>query len=294
MLDDGLGRLSTRTGPDDLVMFMSDHGFQPPPAPCTWTGCSQRLGFLELLGVERGLRAHAVGLGPLGMARKVYDRLGLHGRVSLPQAVDWAKTRAYTSVRSTGEGVSVNLAGREPHGIVDPADFERVRDEVADKVASFVDARTGRRPVGRVWRREEIFKGSHADSAPDLLLEASPLYSLTHAKSVVEPADWLSGDHRIEGVFAAAGPMVDPNAFGGPFQLVDLAPTILAAAGAPASVRHSGAVLTAVVGEELARTAGSGPADGGGRSAQDALAGALNESEAEEVEEHLRGLGYLE
>ena len=38
--------------------------------------------------------------------------------------IDWSKSRAYTSVVSTGEGVSVNLKGREPEGIVDPADYE--------------------------------------------------------------------------------------------------------------------------------------------------------------------------
>jgi len=227
------------------------------------------------------------------MARKVYDTLGLHGRVSLPQAVDWSKTKAYTSVRSTGEGISVNLAGREPNGLVEPSDFEGVRDQVAEAVAAFVDPRTGEHPVAKVWRREEVFKGRFADDAPDLLLEASPLYSLTHAKSVVEPADWLSGDHRIDGVFAAAGPTVDRAALAdGPFQLVDLAPTILAAAGAPASVAHSGTVLTAVVGEDAARRAGQA-APAAGREGE-RLAAGLNESEAEEVEEHLRGLGYLE
>ena len=113
------------------------------------------------------------------------------------------------------------------------------------------------------------------------------------AKSVVEPADWLSGDHRIDGVFAAAGPTVDRAALAdGPFQLVDLAPTILAAAGAPASVAHSGTVLTAVVGEDAARRAGQA-APAAGREGE-RLAAGLNESEAEEVEEHLRGLGYLE
>jgi predicted AlkP superfamily phosphohydrolase/phosphomutase len=294
MLDDGLARLLERTRPDDLVMFMSDHGFQSCTGAVHMDRLLQQLGFL-------GFSASNAIFGPMqwgvvrSVARKVYDRLGLHGRVSLPQSVDWSKTRAYTSVRSTGEGISVNLAGREPHGIVDPADFDRVRDEVADKVASFVDPRTAKRPVARVWRREEVFKGKHADEAPDLLLEAAPLYSLTHAKSVVEPADWLSGDHRIEGVFAAAGPTVDAQAFAeGPFQLVDLAPTILAAAGVAASVRHSGTVLTAVVGEELARQAGSTAAAMAEGASEEGLAGALNLSEAEEVEEHLRGLGYLE
>jgi predicted AlkP superfamily phosphohydrolase/phosphomutase len=300
MLDDGLGRLLERANDDDLVLFMSDHGFQS----CTGAVHMDRL--LERLSFLHFSASNAI-FGPMqwgwvrGVARKVYDGLGLHGRVALPQAVDWSKTRAYTSVRSTGEGVSINLAGREPHGIVDPSDFERLRDEVAEKVGSFVDPRTGKRPVARIWRREEIFKGQHADAAPDLLLEAAPLYSLTHAKTVVEPADWLSGDHRIEGVLAAAGPTVDRDALGGPsggsFQLVDLAPSILAAVQAPASVRHSGTVRAALVGEEAARLAQAKSGHEGGPALSgegESLAGGLDESEAEEVEEHLRGLGYLE
>ena len=143
------------------------------------------------------------------VARKMYDALGLHGRVALPQAVDWSRTKAYTSVRSTGEGISINLSGREPHGIVDPADYDVVRDQIADRLSSFVDPGTGRRPVARVWRREEIFKGRFADDAPDLLLQPAPLFSLSHAKSEIGDADWLSGEHRIEGVLAAAGPHVD-------------------------------------------------------------------------------------
>ncbi len=293
MLDDDLGRLLSRAREDDLVLFMSDHGFQS----CVGAIHLDRL--LESLGYLQFSASNAI-FGPMqwgwvrGVARRVYDTLGLHGRVSLPQAVDWSKTRAYTSVRSTGEGISVNLAGREPHGIVEPGDLERLRDEVAERVAAFVDPRTGKRPVGRMWKREEVFKGPHADAAPDLLLEAAPLYSLTHARTVVEPADWLSGDHRMDGVLVAAGPAVSPAAFGGgPFQLVDLAPTILAAVGAPASVRHSGTVLTAVVGEEASGRAARTDV-GAERVPAGASVAGLDESEAEEVEEHLRGLGYLE
>jgi predicted AlkP superfamily phosphohydrolase/phosphomutase len=288
LLDEGLGTLVERTGPDDLVLFMSDHGFQS----CTGAVHMDRL--LEHFGLLEFSASRAI-FGPMqwgpmrSLARKVYDKLGLHGRVPLPQSVNWAKTRAYTSVRSTGEGISVNLAGREPDGIVDPADFEKVRDEVAERVGAFVDPRTGNRPVGRIWRREEIFKGKFADEAPDLLLEPAPLYSLTHAKTMVEAADWLSGDHRMDGVIVATGPRVDRANFPDAARLVDLAPTILAAVGAPASVRHSGTIIPSVVGDELAVAAGSAPAD----TALGPGIG-LDEGEAEEVEEHLRGLGYLE
>jgi predicted AlkP superfamily phosphohydrolase/phosphomutase len=291
-LDDGLGSLVSRTRVDDLVVFMSDHGFQSCTGAVNMDRLLERLGFLEFSASQAIFGP--MQWGPVrAAARKVYDALGLHGKVALPQPVNWPKTVAYTSVRSTGEGINVNLAGREPEGIVDPSQFERTRDRVAEAVGSFVDPRTGTKPVARIWRREELFKGRFADDAPDLLLEPAPLWSLTHAKRAVEPADWLSGDHRIDGVLAAAGPNVDREHFPETARLVDLAPTILATAGAPASVRHSGSVLRELVGEKAAAVAGVAASDGASAT-QEPTAPGLDEMEADEVEEHLRGLGYIE
>jgi hypothetical protein len=135
-----------------------------------------------------------------------------------------------------------------------------------------------------------MFGGKYAETAPDILLEPAPRYSLTHAKTYVEDADWLSGDHRMDGVIAAAGPLVRPHAFAEPALLVDVAPTILAALGVPASVKHDGQVLTGVVGDEASVAsveAGAASGEGSGQEGLDA-------EEALEVEEHLRGLGYLE
>jgi predicted AlkP superfamily phosphohydrolase/phosphomutase len=290
LLDDGLGRLVERTGPDDLVMFMSDHGSQPTIGNMNMDRLLERLGYLEF-SASNALIGRVQAGRMRGVARKVYDLLGLHGKVSLPQAVNWSRTRAYTSVRSTGEGISVNLAGREPNGIVDAGDFDRVRDDVAERVASFTDPRTGRHPVERVWRREELFKGRFAEEAPDLVLEPAPLYSLTHGKEAIEQSGWACGDHRIDGVLAVAGPHVEASAVPPSARLVDLAPTLLAAVGAAASVRHSGSVLPWVVGTDAAaRMAAGGERPAGAADGPEAL----TDIEAEELEEHLRGLGYLE
>jgi len=86
--------------------------------------------------------------------------------VSLPQSVNWQRSKAFTTIRSTGEGVSINLAGRQPDGIVDPGDFEKVRDEVMDRLASFVDPKTGKKPVKAIYKREEIFKASTPTPRP--------------------------------------------------------------------------------------------------------------------------------
>ena len=264
-LDHGLGALVERTNDDDMVVFMSDHGFQSCTNAANMDRLLERLGFLEFSASQAIFGP--MQWGPVRtVARKVYDVLGLHGRVALPQPVNWAKP---------------------------------LRDRIADAVGSFVDPRTGTKPVLRVFRREELFKGKFADEAPDLLLEPAPMWSLTHAKSAVEPADWLSGDHRIEGVLAAAGPRVATGAaFPQTARLVDLAPTILATAGAPASVRHSGAVLGGLVGEDAAVTVAAVPGSSGGGGAASpgdiADAGGLDDMEADEVEAHLRGLGYIE
>jgi hypothetical protein len=72
--------------------------------------------------------------------------------------------------------------------------------------------------------------------------------------------------------------------------LVDRAPTLLAALDAPASVKHTGRVLHEVVGAEAAVRAGEQLEwvdTSGGEST-------VTDTEADEMEEHLRGLGYLE
>ena len=287
-LDDAIGSFVSRTRDGDIVIFMSDHGFQSCWRAIHMDQLLRQLGFLEF-------SASNVVFGPMQwgpirkIARKAYDILGLHGKISLPQSVNWAKTKAFTTIRSTGEGVSINLAGREPDGIVDPADFEKVRDQVMDALSSFVDPKTGCRPVKAIYRREEVFRGKHADTAPDILMEPAEGYSLTHAKSAIEDADWVSGDHRPEGVIVAVGPSVRP--FEEQPMLVDLAPTILAALDAPASIRHTGRVLHEVVGTEAHVHAG----ETAGRAAEAAAEEpTVSDAEADEMEEHLRGLGYLE
>ena len=167
--DEAIGSFVSRAKPDDLILFISDHGFQS----CTRTVNMDRL--LKQFGYLDFSASNAV-FGPMQwgpvrkVARKVYDTLGLHGKVALPQSVNWTKTKAYTTIRSTGEGVSVNLAGREIDGIVDPGDYEKVRNELIDRLGSFVDPKTGQRIVKEIHKREEVFKGRYMDSAPDILM----------------------------------------------------------------------------------------------------------------------------
>jgi len=163
----------------------------------------------------------------------------------------------------------------------------RFRARLTDRLSSFVVPKTGL-PVKAIHRREDVFRGKHADTAPDILMEPAEGYSLTHAKSAIEDADWVTGDHRLDGVIVAAGPRVQP--FTTTPMLIDMAPTILAALDAPAGIKHTGSVLAEVVGSEASvkSEAVAGTADVTAREQT------VSDTEADEMEEHLRGLGYLE
>jgi hypothetical protein len=91
-------------------------------------------------------------------------------------------------------------------------------------------------------------------------------------------------------VIVAAGPAVKP--FEQQPLLVDLAPTILAALGAPASIPPTGRVLHEVVGSE-ATVETKAPVAIPGMPTGEAEE-TVTDTEADEMEEHLRGLGYLE
>jgi len=72
---------------------------------------------------------------------------------------------------------------------------------------------------------------------------------------------------------------------------MDLAPTILAALDATASITHTGRVLHEVVGAAASvRADASVPASDAPADEERSV----TDTEADEMEEHLRGLGYLE
>jgi predicted AlkP superfamily phosphohydrolase/phosphomutase len=268
LLDRELASLLERTDDEDLVILMSDHGHQPCTRAVSMNKVLEHLGYLRF---GRGSRlVNLLAWGRVrSLARVVYDRLRLHGRVAVPTApIDWSQTTAYTSVVSTGEGVSINLEGREPEGRVQRNDYERVRSELSDALLAFEDPETGARPIGRVLRKEEVLSGPYLDRAPDLLLQPAPNYSLTHARALVEPADWLSGDHRPEGVYALAGPGIAAGE-GPEISLADFASQVVEATGLEPDPEWS-------------------------RSQTLEPVGVFSEEDERAVEERLRGLGYLE
>ncbi len=217
--------------------------------------------------------------------------------------VNWYNTRAFSE--ELRGNIWINLAGRDPHGIVQPgAEYEALRDQIIAALPELTDAATGARPIRRVWRREELFHGPYLERFPDLIVEAEyadvfkphGAYQGADAARQLTPAElgqiWITGCHRSNGIFIAWGPDARP---GGQVQgaaLIDIAPTALHLLGQPVPVEMDGHVLTKAL---------IGPAAGPVRAATLAelgFAGAgaevsFSDAEEEYVRERLAGLGYL-
>jgi hypothetical protein len=91
-------------------------------------------------------------------------------------------------------------------------------------------------------------------------------------------------------VLVAAGPEVAVGALARPAELIDLGPTAMAALGVTSSIARDGRVLNELVGAEMELRVDEG-ATGTSRGADDT---GLTSEEEGEIEEHLRGLGYVE
>jgi predicted AlkP superfamily phosphohydrolase/phosphomutase len=66
--------------------------------------------------------------------------------------VDWSRTRAHPVGLVN---VFINLKGREPTGIVEPADYEEVRRQLIDLLREYREPTTGQHPFSLVLSRED-------------------------------------------------------------------------------------------------------------------------------------------
>ncbi len=154
-------------------------------------------------------------------------------RVCLPRdvGIDWERTVAW------GDGgyyarIFLNVRGREPQGIVEPEDYERVRDDLAARLAAIPDDE-GRPMDTRVYRPEELYAEVNG-VAPDLIaIFGDLLWRSVATIGGPEGVHTLENDtgpddanHAQDGVFVVAGAGVRAHGHLDR-HLLDIAPTVL-------------------------------------------------------------------
>lgn len=240
--------------------------------------------------VRRLGRRLAPGLAGRAMGARLAGQLG---------SFDWGATRAFFGFHSD---LWLNLEGREPQGVVDPAGSDELLEELADELLALEDPATGEPVFAAAHRRRDLYAGACLDLAPDLMLDPwSAGYRVAPAREpgggLVAPPAPLAGveaawssDHRPLGIFAARGPRI---ARGGAeeLSLYDVCPTALALLEQPVPRGLDGAPAEAALEPGfLARH----PISTAGAAGPRATTGEYSEDEAAAVASHLKDLGYIE
>ncbi|MEM4724031.1 MAG: alkaline phosphatase family protein [Candidatus Hadarchaeum sp.] len=319
-LDGYLGDLIAAAGHNTAVFIISDHGLGPLYKEVFLNEWLHQRGYL----VPRPLPFHRQFLSRVGLTRENISRLlrWAHlGRLErmvkdllgdrifiLPRTgwsdfsdgIDWPRTRAY-SFGYQGQ-IYINLAGREPQGIVAPGgEYEALREELCQALRELRDPEDGQPVVDRIYKREEIYWGPNLFRAPDLVVVMRNFAYITRlgyefssqSGQIFGPSRIReSGGHRLDGVLIAAGPGITRATEERPVAwLGDVMPTILHLLGCAIPEFVDGRVLREWLVPDLADrpvlTYQWMPPDSG------LAGGGLTASEEEEILGRLSDLGYL-
>jgi predicted AlkP superfamily phosphohydrolase/phosphomutase len=100
--------------------------------------------------------------------------------------------------------IYINLMGRDPGGIVDPSDYEKVQRQIIDALYSYIDPATGVRPVSLALSKKDArILGLHGDHVGDVVYAIYPEFGGQHGPQL-PTAEWGVG--KLKSLQAFCGP----------------------------------------------------------------------------------------
>jgi predicted AlkP superfamily phosphohydrolase/phosphomutase len=237
---------------------------------------------------------------PLASLReKKINRRSLGLRAQL-RNIDWSRTRAYYV---NGQGLRLNVKGREPMGIVDPAEYDQVVETLVASLSQIREPESDAPVFARVARREGVYSGDQTERAVDIILlentgDDDPRKNFTTSGKIEPTArDQLfrvkniPGHHDGLGILLAIGNGIKRGVNLRNARLIDIAPTVLYNLGLPIPNDIDGRVLTEMFTEDfLAAHPPQYRVESGGAAVKPP---AYTEAEQAAIEERLEELGYL-
>ncbi|MBA3728228.1 MAG: alkaline phosphatase family protein [Actinobacteria bacterium] len=210
-LDAEVGKLLEVFPRDAVTILMSDHGARPMIGGVC---------FNEWLAREGYLRFTEDLAGPTPIAKA---------------PIDWSRTVAWGDGGYYGR-LFLNVRGREPEGIVDPARYEDVREEMIAKLEAMPGP--DGTPLGtRVFKPQDVYSEVRG-VAPDLIVYFGDLewrsVGTAGAPEIFTYENDTGPDganHDRTGIFAMAGLPGQPTGRREGLRLIDVGPTILSLYG---------------------------------------------------------------
>jgi predicted AlkP superfamily phosphohydrolase/phosphomutase len=207
--------------PDDVVAIaMSDHGARPMMGGLCFNDWLIQEGYLSLTEPVRGIT-------PIAKA-----------------PIDWSRTVAWGDGGYYGR-CFLNIKGREPHGLIDPARYDEVRDELVAKLEALPGP--DGQPMGTLVYKPQSVYPEIRGIAPDLIVYFGDLswrsVGAIGNRSVYTYENDTGTDganHDRSAFFAMAGAAEQPTGKVDGLKLVDVGPSILELYGMQAPMGVSG------------------------------------------------------
>ena len=210
-LDDQVGTFLDLVPDDAITILMSDHGARPMMGGLCFNDWLMREGYLAMSE-------------PLSGPMPIKDA-----------PIDWSKTVAWGDGGYYGR-LFLNVRGREPQGVIDPARYEEVRDELIAKLEAAPGPDGA--PLGtKVFKPQDVYPEVRG-IAPDLIvyfgdLEWRSVGSVGNASLYTYENDTGpdGANHDRTGIFALAGLPGQRTGRVDGLNLVDVGPSILSLYG---------------------------------------------------------------
>lgn len=307
LLDEVIGDAREYAAEHDIPLFVvSDHGFGPieknvhvnrlladegyltPKSDTASRSALSRIGLTKerVLGTLEDL-----GIDTNDLAKRLPQSLINRIAAGIPgdnvrYDVDYTETKAFVHAQGT---LYVNDTERFDQGVVEPDEIDALKAELTDVLTSFRDDDGSQ--VLEVYDGDDLFPTD--PKSPDLVVEPCEGYYVkpSLAPEVFSDPGAHAADHRPDGIFFAEGPDIEPGSTPEDASVVDIAPTVLHAMGEAVPADGDGRVLDEVF------APGSPTAERGVSTTDYTESGGqrgTDDDDFSDVEERLRGLGYVE
>jgi predicted AlkP superfamily phosphohydrolase/phosphomutase len=176
-IDQAIGEIISRTTDNDLLIMLSDHGFERLDKDVYISYLLMQEGFL------RFKQAEDTSLANINYGTKAF-------------ALDPAR-------------IYLNLKGKFPCGTVEPDETEALLSDLENLFGSLkVD---GRKVIRDIYRKEQLFSGPYLEGAPDLVLVGAEGFNLRANLKAEQLADKpiFTGKHTQDTAFLIARGLSD-------------------------------------------------------------------------------------
>jgi len=330
-IDNAIGRFLESLYPETTLILMSDHGFGGSGDKeiylNSWLAQNGFLKFKEdQLKIKNIIREKVI-FKALSFMKKYglkwvpaeIKRFLFRHRPEIINAIesslrfkyiDWSKTYAFSEETPYYPTIWINLKGREPQGIVDEKDKDKLVSEIIECLKEWREPETNLPVVRRVFRKEEIYSGPYVKKAPDIIIDYNEPggYSFLSRNSFSNPTKIplrkvskkelesslfqnKSGSHRNYGILFMYGNNIKQNFEITNAKITDIAPTVFYCTELPIPSEFDGKTLIECFNtDETEFNIVSQTTVTEGDTTDKEI---YSKEEEEEIKKRLKGLGYL-